>query len=209
MSTEVCSPTVTPYTSFVTMTKPEARAYLDRFLGEMPASLERLVRLSAATGGPSQGELNYTPKSLEPLWSWATPRFAWREGFIPPAFRGDFQPQYMPENLEPPQDLPSWFYHPSGHGFAQFSADTLWLIDGIARYLGQTAVESIPRTRWFIGANRPKGNMVANQPVLDGLAYEVSPIHTCTVLTARALTEWEVTPSLGETYDQFLSLANG
>lgn len=181
---------VTTYTAFVTMTKPEARDYLERFLKEMPACIERLTAVAASTGGPGRSELDYTPESLDVLYAWAAPRFAWRASYQPPAFRGDLRAQFNPEDLEAPEDLPSWFHHPSGVGLAEFSAETLWLIDGLARYLGETVINCVPGTRWASGATRPKGNMVANQPILAGLSDEESPIFACTGLASRMLTPW-------------------
>jgi hypothetical protein len=190
VTTQLESGSVTAYTSFVTMTKPEARAYLERFLSDMPSCIDRLAAQSASTGGPDQSQLDCTAESLDALYSWAAPRFAWRAGYQPPAFRGDFRPQFTPDDLEEPEDLPSWFHHPSGVGLADFSTETLWLIDGLARYLGETVINCIPGTRWASGATRPKGNMVANHPILTGLSDEESPIFACTGLASRMLTPW-------------------
>lgn len=190
MTSSVGSISVTTYTSFVSMTKAEARAYLAQFLDEMPRCLDRLMRQCAETGGPVESDLDYTAKSLDALWSWAAPRFQWRDSYTPPASRGELQPQFNADDLEPPEDLPSWVYHPSGHGFDRFSAETLWLIDGLARYLGETVITCIPGTRWASGATRPKGNMVANQPIVAGLTGEESPIFACTGLASRRLTPW-------------------
>lgn len=207
MTAPVRSITVTTYTSLVSMTRAEARAYLAQFLAEMPTCFERLKQQCADTGGPQESELDFTPESLEGLWDWAAPRFRWRETYTPPASPGELRRQFDPDDLEPPEELPSWFHHPSGHGLAEFSAETLWLIDSVGRYLGQTVVDSVPNTRWTLGASRPKGNMLANQPVLGGLSYEVSPLITCVVLTSQTLTEWEQTTPLFEAYEQYVTLA--
>lgn len=188
--TRLESDCVTAYTSFVTMTKPEARAYMERFLKEMPACIDRLTAVTASTGGPGRGELDYGPESLELLYEWASPRFAWRASYQPPAYRGGSGTRLIPDDLEAPEDLPSWLQHPSGHGFDRFSAETLWLIDGLARYLGETVINRVPGTRWASGATRPKGNMVANQPILAGLSDEESPIFACIGLASRKLTPW-------------------
>jgi hypothetical protein len=190
------------------MTKPQARAYLEQFLGEMPACLDRLRRRCAATGGPVESDLDFTADSLDRVWSWAAPRFQWREGYTPPASRGDLQPQFNPDDLEPPEDLPSWFYHPSGIGLARFSAATLLLIDRLGRYLGQAVINSVPGTGWTTGATRPKGNMFANHPVLAGIAYEVSPMSACASLAAQP--EWSTAPrqSLRGLFDSLASQAD-
>lgn len=190
MTAQLKSVRMNAYTSFATMTKPEARAYMERFLGEMPVCLERLTALAVSSGGPGGRELDYTPQSLDLLYAWAAPRFGWRPNYQAPAFRGDSGTRLITDDLEAPEDLPSWVQHPSGHGFDRFSAETLWLIDGLARYLGETVISCVPGTRWASGATRPKGNMVANQPILAGLSDEESPIFACTGLASRRLTPW-------------------
>ena len=123
------------YTDFVSMTKPEAKAYLDTFLFEMGSALERFATLV-------DGELTYSPDSLEQAWDTVRPKLSWRSGYTPPALGQPAQPIHA-KQLEPRRDLPSWFHHPSGAGYARFSAETLWLIDGSARYLGETAIRNI------------------------------------------------------------------
>ena len=209
MSRGVGSPAVAGYTSFVTMSRAEARQFLDRFLADMPAGLDRLAGLSATTGGPTAAELDGSPESLDALWSWAAPRFGWRDGYEPPG-RGQLPPSFHPHDLEDPGGLPSWFHHPSGVGLETFATDTLWLIDGLGRYLGQAVIEHVPGARWALGATRPKGNMLANQPVLAGLGYEVSPLLTCTVKAAELLTPWQAEPpTLRATFEEWRARAAG
>ena len=189
------------YTDFVTMTKAEANSYLDVFLSEMAPSLNRFAR----SVGP---ELTYSPGSLEQVWRVLVPAIAWRAGYVPPAL-GEPGPRVPEADLEPPQDLPSWFHHPSGAGYARFSAETLWLIDGAARYLGETAIRNIGG-RWASGNARIKNYMYQNQPVLTDLATDpLSPIQTCAVLAARALRQSaEPGPqTLAEAYDGWRTLA--
>lgn len=199
---------MTGYTSFVSMTKPEASAFLERFLAEMPARMEWLTRLCQDTGGTRESELDYSAASLNAVWAWAAPRLAWRRGYEAPTSRGDLRPQFNPDDLEDPDDLPCWFHHPSGQGLARFSADTLWLIDALGRYLGESVIKSVPGARWASGATRPKGNMLANQPVLAGLLDEDSPILACTSMASRTLTPWlDTPPPLGELLEQWQSEA--
>ena len=90
-----------------------------------------------------------------------------------------------------------------GTGRAHFSAGTLWLIDGLGRYLGETVIANAPRTRWAAGHARAKGYMFQNQPVVHGLADEESPLHTTAIVVARALRADPVrgATSLREVYD--------
>lgn len=172
---------------FVNMSKAEAAAYLGQFLDEMPAAMERLRHECSATNGPAPDSLDGTPSSLAELWRWAVPRMSWREGYVPPPL-GQPGRRLTAADLEPADELPSWFHHPSAAGYERFSADSLWLLDGLARYLGEAVVAAVPGARWSVGSARRKGYMFQNQPVVGGLAGdEQSPLHTCGVLLGRAL----------------------
>lgn len=167
------------FTGFVSMTESEARAYLDRFLAEMGPSLTQF-----ATSVDS--ELMYSADTLTQVWNAVMPKLEWRQGYLPPQL-GQPGPQILVEQLESPLDLPSWFHHPSGAGYTRFSAETLWLIDGAGRYLGETLIRNCGGT-WDSGEARAEGYIFQNQPVITGITPEaVSPIHTCAVLAARAL----------------------
>ena len=167
------------YTTFVSMTRSEARAYLELFIGEMEPSMARLA-------SSVDCELTFSPDSLQHIWNALTPQLSWRSGYTPPEL-GQPGPRFDPEQLEAPGELPSWFHHPSGAGYARFSAGTLWLIDGAARYLGETIIRNAGG-RWSPGDAASKGYMYQNQPVLDGLGSDsLSPLQACAVLSARAL----------------------
>ncbi len=167
------------YTNFVAMTRSNAKAFFDVFLSEMEPALSRF----ASTIGC---ELTYAADSLEQVWEAVVPKLAWRSGYTPPDV-GQPGPRIAPEQLEPPQDLPSWFHHPSAAGYARFSAETLWLIDGAARYFGETFIRNVGG-RWASGDAETEGYMFQNQPVIARITAEpVSPIQTCAVLVARAL----------------------
>lgn len=187
---------------FVSMSKLEAEEYFQRFMAEMPACERRLADTPSATGGPSPQSLDHAPESLGRLWERAATRLAWREGYEPPAL-GFPGPRIDTEDLEPADRLPSWFHHPSGVGYARFSPETLWLIDGLGRYAGNTLVETVPGTRWKAGHARTKGYMFQNQPVVAGLGEEIMPIQVCAVLATKALTGGQ--RSLREAFDNWLS----
>lgn len=168
------------YTNFSAMTPSEAGVYLNQFLGEMELSLDIIDKLM-------DSGRTFAPESLVPVWEAASARLAWRAGYKPPA-QGQPGPRINGERLEPAQELPSWFHHPSGAGYARFSAETLWLIDGTARYLGETIVRNKTGCRWAMGDARAKGYMLQNQPVIVGITpFPVSPMQTCSVLVSRAL----------------------
>lgn len=187
---------------FVGMSRGEARVYLARFLDEMEAGVRRVVDEAAASGGPTAEAWDRTPASLGPVWEWAVPRLSWRPGYEPPAL-GMPGPRITDDQLEPLGQLPSWFHHPSAASYADFSADTLWLIDGLGRYLGQTVLATVPGTSWAAGHSRNKGYMFQNQPVVRGLAEEESPFHTMAILVSRTLQPEPVRgiASLRDVYD--------
>lgn len=167
------------YTDFTAMNRPEATSYLSHFLTDQQGSLTRLA-------SEIELELAFSPNSLEPVWDAIVPKLAWRAGYKPPAL-GEPGPRVDGRQLEAPEVMPTWFHHPSGPGYARFSADTLWLIDGTGRYLGEVLVRTSDG-RWETGHARSKGYMLQNQPVIAGAgAAPISPFQTCAVLAARAL----------------------
>jgi hypothetical protein len=107
------------------------------------------------------------------------------------------------DQLEPEDRLPSWFHHPSAASYARLSAGTLWLVDGLGRYLGETVILTVPGTSWAAGHSRTKGYMFQNQPVVRGLAEEESPFHTLAILVSRRLQAEPVRgiSSLRDAYD--------
>ena len=152
--------------------------------------------------------LTFEVDSLAEVWSAVVPKLAWRAGYTPPAL-GQPGPRTSSEQLEPPRDLPSWFHHPSGAGYARFSAETLWLIDGAARYLGETLVRTVGG-RWTSGNAQIQGYMFQNQPVMAGITADpVSPMQTTAVLVARALRQGTElgSRSLSDVYNNWCAAA--
>jgi hypothetical protein len=61
------------------------------------------------------------------------------------------------EVLEPLEELPAWF-DPALLRWPAFSASSLWLIDGLARYLGECLRDHVPGARWStLPAVSPQG----------------------------------------------------
>lgn len=167
------------YTTFIAMTRADAAEYLARFLDDQQWSLDRFA-------STIDRELTFSLGSLDPVWDAVEPKLAWRAGYEPPPL-GQPGPRIDADQLERPEDLPSWFHHPSSAGYARFSADTLWLIDGAARYLGEVLIQTAGG-RWVSGSEQVTGYMYQNQPVITGIRPEpVSPMQTCSVLAARSL----------------------
>ncbi|HWB71264.1 MAG TPA: hypothetical protein VG452_03535 [Egibacteraceae bacterium] len=136
------------------LTRQEAKAYLAQFVAEQPQRIDQLRRLSEATGGPTAEELDLGPDSLVALWRWARQRLSWNEGYEPPRDAGwPASRRPGPEDLPPLAELPSW----AGGDIrdaAEFSPDTLWLIDMVARYFAEVARRGHPAAQWRAGHSR-------------------------------------------------------
>lgn len=185
---------------FVELSRSEAKAFLDRFLGETPDRLAWLRELAATSGGPAADRLDLTPASLDPLWAWAAPRLSWRDGYTPPA-PGEPGGRVPLDVLEPEDQLPTWF-DPVVPGWARWSADSLWLIDGLARYLGETLVVQIPTARWVAGHARTKGYIYQNHPVVTGLPSDDSePMASVAIVASRVLLPTPGPSTLRDLYD--------
>lgn len=192
---------------FINFDRARARAYLAEFINEMEPCLDRLRSRSESTGGPSAAELDLSPASLDPLWDWARTGFAWREGYEPPAHTGLPGPRI--EAIEPLEELPSWFQDPGLHSDARFSFDTVWLIDGLGRYLGETAVRHLDGFSWRVGHSRVKHYQFENQPVIAGPPDEVQPFNLMSgaanwVLNPARPVE---APTLAETFERWRAVA--
>jgi len=81
------------YTSFISMTTPEAKAYLDQFLAEMGQSLTRFA-------ASIDSELTYSADSLEEVWDAVRAKVKWRLGYQPPRV-GQPGPRILTGQLEP------------------------------------------------------------------------------------------------------------
>jgi len=170
---------------YVSMQPKEAKALLETFVARTPQRLEEFRAQVAASGGLAAAEPDLTPASLVPLWEWAAPRFTWRAGYTPPP-DGEPGDRYPKGPLEPDDELPEWFDARAGDSW-RFSAQTLWLSDGLARYLGECLVAHVPGTRWTVAQLR-KGYVYQNHIVIAGLANgEIEPMWAVTTLASRAM----------------------
>lgn len=171
--------------TFHTMTTQEAKAFLATFIDGTPERIDELRTQCATSGGPTPDVLDLSPESLDPLWEWARRRLSWREGYVPP-LHGRPGPTEPPGELETLDQLPEWFNPLLGDW--RFSAPTLWLIDGMARYLGETLISNVAGARWTVGNAWTKAYVYRNRPVVSGLpGPEVEPMCRVTVVVGRAL----------------------
>lgn len=172
-------------TAFSSMTKAQAGAYLQQFLAEAPMSLQRLDDwVSAAGGTPVSGD--HSPASLDRAWAGTRPVFAWAPGYVPAPLGAPAPP---PDRiaLGPETMLPSWFAHEQHPSYAQYSAETLWVIDGLARQLAAVVLDQVPGTAWAVGHSRRKGYLHEGSPVITGLGAELNPRWTVSTVVGHAL----------------------
>lgn len=167
------------FTDFSTMTGRDAAAFLERFLADRRTCLERFASTICLP-------LTFDKDSLDPIWEAVRTRVSWRSGYEPPPL-GKPGPRIVLEQLESPDELPTWFHHPSGAGYARFSANTLWLLDGLGRYFGEVLVQTAGG-KWVAGSSPTKGYVFQNQPVITGAGkIPVNPMQMCSVLASREL----------------------
>jgi hypothetical protein len=82
----------------------------------------------------------------------------------------------------------------------------LWLIDGLARYLGEVVRTSAPSVRWGAGHARRKGYAYENHPVLTGLpAEDVAPVWSTVIVAGRVLLPSQGPASLRALHDVWVS----
>lgn len=177
--------------NYFEMTRAEADDYLAVFLTEMPASRRRLADTLAQHGADPGLADEFTPASLDPIWNALTPLFAWQDLYLPP------DPMTQPSAVAPLEglgdltELPSWFTDKGGYGLEHFSPRTLWLIDGIARHLGNVLVEH-DNFAWAVGHGPQRGNAhyaYQNQPIVLGKGHgnDWSTLMSSAVLISREL----------------------
>ena len=172
-------------TGFSSMTTAQAGAYLQQFLAEGPESLARLDGLVRDIGG-APVSVDLSPASLDRAWAGALPVLAWAPGYVPPPIGA---PAPAPERtaLGPESMVPSWFSHEQHPSYAQYAADTLWVIDGLARHLAEVVLDHVPGTAWAVGHSRRKGYLHEGSPVITGLGAELNPRWTVSTVVGHTL----------------------
>ena len=114
------------------VTKRNYLAYFDDYMAVKEAHLAWFLPEAARLGGYDVHLLDFTPDSLVTIW----------EGLISSIHRGEY---YDFAGLE--NNLPLWIYIVEGlssQEYGTYSIDSLWLIDGLAYYLGDVFVRNNP-----------------------------------------------------------------
>ena len=114
------------------VTKRNYLAYFDDYMAVKEAHLEWFLPEAARLGGYNVHLLDFTPDSLVTIW----------EGLISSIHRGEY---YDFTGLE--KDLPLWVYIVEGlssEKYGTYSPDSLWLMDGLAYYVGDVYIKNYP-----------------------------------------------------------------
>lgn len=190
---------------FQQLPRAEAEAYLARFVAELPASRERLAGTLASAGADPGLAHSTRPEALDQIWSTAVDHWPmrWQDDYVhPPNTATPTVNKGTLEALGPLHLLPSWFVHDRIHAL-RFHQDTLWVIDVLARHVGQTLVASRPSLRWAPGPARPANNIDRGCPVVGNTVTWVNPLRAVQGLVHRLITggnSYGAPPTLRECY---------
>lgn len=187
---------------FHALSRREAQSYLDQFLAEMPGSAARLaVTLGEQATDPALVH-DFDPSSLNKVWDAIAPLVAWQDLYQPASPPERLSPVAPVDGLGDPNALPSWFTSSTGYGLEHFSPRTLWIIDGVARHLGNVLAHTDGWV-WKVGRGR-SGYVFKNQPVIVGPLNEHSPVMSMAVIMGRHLKGSEGSEPLLETYENWV-----
>lgn len=187
---------------FHTLSRREAQSYLDQFLAEMPASAARLADTLREQATDPALVSDFHPSSLYKVWNAVTPLVAWQDLYQPASPPERWSPVAPAEGLGDPSALPSWFTTSTGYGLEHFSPHTLWIMDGLARHLGNVLAHT-DGWMWKVGRGR-SGYVFQNQPVIAGPLNEHSPLMSMAVVVSRHLKGSEGPDTLMETYKNWV-----
>lgn len=183
---------------FDVLSRAEARAYLARFVRELPASQDRMADMLASSGGNPRLAQDLSPGSLDPLWETAVQRWdlSYQADYVPNAAHPMAPPlqEGTWEALAPVEQLPSWFAHDWSQ-FMSFSPSTLWVIDVLARHMGRVLIQNHPDLSWMIGPDRPAQNVDRSRPVVGRGRAWINTIRRTSVLVERTI--WDKHPPHG------------
>ena len=134
---------------FEEMTLHEAQEHFEWFLGLSGPRRDLLVRAFSATGG--RGQLDYTPDSLIPLWTWAIPLFETK----------DPTPDELARRLA---EGPEWVRR-ADISFAELTPGTVCLCMDIGFYVAEIFIRRHPDLHWALWL---KKTGPYNRPYLRG-----------------------------------------
>lgn len=159
---------------FHEMNKREAQQYFDWYMSQVPVRLKQLKEAYAETSGRDSGELDFSPQSLVPLWSWFLPWVA-------------YEPKTAEEIQEELAKLPEWLHESFLEAPYDLSTGTLTLAADIAVYFAEVFRKKYPNLEWGF-VIKPKSFMHVNRPILkdNNSTFILEPQHLLHVITLEA-----------------------
>jgi hypothetical protein len=160
------------------MRDDEVEAFFALYVEREERRRAEFRREVADTGGPSESDLDGSPESLVPLWTWMVGRIeAWQAEPLVTEW------PLLPDG--PP--LPPWYQVDSPEQAAQrLRPQVIWDVDGLAYELAEVCRRAAPELHWVI-ARRPRHLAYAyqNHPVLQGYGVDIDPRSVCYGLAVR------------------------
>jgi hypothetical protein len=155
-----------PPKDFFGLGKAEAEAFFETYVARAEPRLDEFRHEVSASGGPAAEQLDGSPESLVPLWSWFLAHEHGADGELPPWYEPD-APEVAGERL------------PAGD---------LRAVDGIALYLALAFRRALGGLEWGIGHEPPQRRYVSqNRPVLKAAGYDIDVLQVAYNLAMRAL----------------------
>lgn len=148
--------------TFDKLTKRNAKAFFELYMAGKDGAIEALKQLSAATGGPKASELDFSHRSVTPLWKWVRAL----------ALSGG-------DKLPPADNYPIWYAYEvlgNDHYATRFTPPLAAFVDKLAFYWGETAIHNIPDLQWGIGPYR--NDFTYCKPVVLSEFYTKNPLRS-------------------------------
>ena len=137
------------------LTKRNSKAFFDVYMARKDDVLNAFFNKIESQGGPKREELDFSPESLIPLWTWLRKQVK------------------LPDNDEhpPEEERPIWYDYTAINGrYGQFNIDkeTAHWLDGLAYYFGEVLIKYLG-LHWCLETD--SRTEYYNKPVLDGGTY--------------------------------------
>ena len=120
------------------------------------------------------------------MWETLSPLLALQDGYHPDPEHPEIGPTV--EALGDLDALPSWLW---GNSVAiGLSPESIWIVDGLGRHLGNLLVAVSPGLRWAVGRHRIRAYVYQNHPVITanpGHGADRHPVHSVGVIALRHL----------------------
>jgi hypothetical protein len=137
-------------TNYWSLSEAEAAAALQEFLDERGPALERLHEAIRADGQDPHAVLNFTVKSLRPLWAWV-------KSIVTERAAGEMELA--------PVEAPTWLRYCAGPK-PPLSRESVVIVDGLVSYVCRVVERGAPHASWRVGDSPTRFWVWQNHPVL-------------------------------------------